>query len=175
MTQDGPPCTPPKTSAATSLFESDYILYALGRANELGYPSGALLAWLGGRGGQPSGEARAFRARGDVGIAGNRLAVDKLAVTLDRENADGRFAYTWPTAGHPAVFEADLHATKLDLDALTAFARTAVGQNGFELPRQGSLMEWPIPLLEGYRFFPCSGTGAPGIVSMNLATLESRS
>ena len=98
-----------------------------------------LLAWLGGRGAQPSGEARVFRARGDVGIAGNRLAVDKLAVTLDRENADGRFAYTWPAAGHPAVVEADLHATKLDLDALTAFARTAVGQNGFEMPHQGSL------------------------------------
>ena len=98
-----------------------------------------LLAWLGGRGGQPSGEARVFRALGDVGIAGNRLAVDRLAVTLDREKADGRFAYTWPTAGHPAVVEADLHATKLDLDALTAFAQTAVGQNGFELPRQGSL------------------------------------
>ena len=98
-----------------------------------------LLAWLGGRGAQPSGEARVFRARGDVAIAGSRLAVDKLALTLDRDNVDGRFAYTWPASGRPAVAEADLHATKLDLDALTAFARTAVDQDGFELPRQGSL------------------------------------
>jgi len=99
-----------------------------------------LLAWLGGgRGGQPPGEARVFRARGDVAIAGSRLAVDKLALTLDRENVDGRFAYAWPAAGRPAVVEADLHASKLDLDALAAFARTAVDQDGFELPRQGSL------------------------------------
>jgi hypothetical protein len=43
-----PPCNAaPTVSAATSLFESDYVLYSLGRANELGYPSGALLAWLG--------------------------------------------------------------------------------------------------------------------------------
>jgi len=98
-----------------------------------------LLAWLGGRGAQPSGGARIFRARGDVSIAGDRLAVDRLAATLDRENVDGRFAYTWPATGHTAVVDADLHATKLDLDALTAFAKTAVDQNGFELPRQGSL------------------------------------
>jgi hypothetical protein len=41
------PCTTPTVLAATSFFESDYLLYSLGRAKELGYRSGALLSWLG--------------------------------------------------------------------------------------------------------------------------------
>ena len=102
-----------------------------------------LLAWLSGRGAASSAGVRTLRARGDVTIAGDRLAVDGLDATLDQENVQGRFAYTWPTtwpaSDRPAIVEADLHATKLDLDALTAFAKTAVDENGFAPPRQGSL------------------------------------
>jgi large subunit ribosomal protein L24 len=102
-----------------------------------------LLAWLSGRGATTSAGMRTLRARGDVTIAGDRLAVDGLDATLDQENVQGRFAYTWPTtwpaSDRPAIVEADLHATKLDLDALTAFAKTAVDENGFAPPRQGSL------------------------------------
>jgi uncharacterized protein involved in outer membrane biogenesis len=108
-----------------------------------------LLAWLGGHGFNgdglnghgdlPSTAARTLRAHGDITIAGERLAVDRLTAALDRENVEGRFAYTWPAADRPAIVEADLHATKLDLDALAAFATTAVDNDGFELPRRGSL------------------------------------
>jgi uncharacterized protein involved in outer membrane biogenesis len=102
-----------------------------------------LLAWLSGRSDRTSGETRALHARGDVSIAGERLAVDGLTATLDQESVAGSFAYTWPTtwpaADRPAIVEADLHATKLDLDALTAFAKTAAGENGFVLPHRGSL------------------------------------
>jgi hypothetical protein len=98
-----------------------------------------LLAWLGGHGDLPSAAARTLHAHGDITIAGERLAVDRLTATLDRENVEGRVAYTWPAADHPAVVEADLHATKLDLDAVAAFATTAVDKDGFALPRQGSL------------------------------------
>jgi len=102
-----------------------------------------LLAWLSGRGATSSAGVRTLRARGDVTIAADRLAVDGLDATLDQENVQGRFAYTWPTtwpaSDRPAIVEADLHATKLDLDALTAFAKTAVDENGFAPPRQGSL------------------------------------
>jgi len=98
-----------------------------------------LLAWLSGRGDASSAGVRALRAHGDVTIAGDRLAVAGLDATLDQENVQGRFAYTWPASDHPAIVEADLHATKLDLDALAAFAKTAVDENGFALPRQGSL------------------------------------
>jgi len=102
-----------------------------------------LFAWLSGRGATASAGVRTLRARGDVTIAGDRLAVDGLDATLDQENVQGRFAYTWPTtwpaSDRPAIVEADLHATKLDLDALSAFAKTAVDENGFAPPRQGSL------------------------------------
>jgi large subunit ribosomal protein L24 len=98
-----------------------------------------LLAWLGGRGDRPSPTMRALHAHGDVAIAGERLAVDGLTATLDQDSVAGRFAYTWPAADRPAVVEADLHATKLDLDALAAFAKTAAGDDGFALPRRGSV------------------------------------
>ena len=103
----------------------------------------ALLAWLSGRGDTASAGVRTLRARGDVTIAGDRLAVDGLDATLDQDNVQGRLAYTWPTtwpaSDRPAIVEADLHATKLDLDALAAFAKSAVDENGFAPPRQGSL------------------------------------
>ena len=98
-----------------------------------------LLAWLSGRGDAASAGVRTLRARGDVTIAGDRLAVDGLNATLDQDNVQGRFAYTWPASDRPAIVEADLHATKLDLDALAAFAKTAADENGFAPPRQGSL------------------------------------
>jgi uncharacterized protein involved in outer membrane biogenesis len=102
-----------------------------------------LLSWLSGRGDTASAGVRTLRARGDVTIAGDRLAVDGLDATLDQDNVQGRFAYTWPTtwpaSDRPAIVEADLHATKLDLDALAAFAKSAVDENGFAPPRQGSL------------------------------------
>ena len=98
-----------------------------------------LLAWLSGRGDASSAGVRTLRARGDVTIAGDRLAVAGLDATLDQDNVQGRFAYTWPASDRPAIVEADLHATKLDLDALAAFAKTAADENGFAPPRQGSL------------------------------------
>ena len=102
-----------------------------------------LLAWLSGSGATASAGVRTLRARGDVTIAGDRLAVDGLDATLDQENVQGRFAYTWPStwpaSDRPAIVEADLHATKLDLDALAAFAKSAADENGFAPPRQGSL------------------------------------
>jgi len=42
----GTPCAANTTSEAASLFEADYMLYALGRTKELGYPAGALLTFL---------------------------------------------------------------------------------------------------------------------------------
>jgi hypothetical protein len=43
----GTPCSANTTKEAASLFESDYMLYSLGRTKELGYPTDALLTWLG--------------------------------------------------------------------------------------------------------------------------------
>jgi hypothetical protein len=98
-----------------------------------------LMAWLAGRSGAPSGQSGTLKARGNVTIAGDRMAVDELTATLDQETVGGRVAYTWPVQDRPAAVDADLHATKLDLDVLTDFAKSAVGEDGLDLPRVGSL------------------------------------
>jgi large subunit ribosomal protein L24 len=99
----------------------------------------ALLAWVGGRSAAAGVTTSTLNAQGKVAVAADRLAFDDLTATLDRESVAGRVAYSWPTSDRPAVVDADLHATKLNLDALAAFAKSAVDADGFDLPRQGSL------------------------------------
>ena len=101
--------------------------------------AGALMVWLGGRSVSSSTQIGTLNAHGDLTIGSDKLAVDQLAVTLDRENLDGRLAYAWPNDNQPAVVDADLHATRLNLDALSAFAGSAADAGGFTLPRAGSL------------------------------------
>ncbi len=98
-----------------------------------------LLAWLEGRGDLPSGQANSMSARGDLTIARDRLAVDRFSASLDQENVEGSLAYNWATDDRPAILNADLRAPNLDLDALKTFAKTAVADNGFELPHQVAL------------------------------------
>ena len=92
-----------------------------------------LMAWLGGHSELLSGQTGTLNAHGDISIAGDRMAVDRLTAQLDQESLNGRFAYTWPMNDQPAIVEADLHATTLDLDALAAFATSAFGGNGFDI------------------------------------------
>jgi uncharacterized protein involved in outer membrane biogenesis len=98
-----------------------------------------LLAWLKGRRDLPSGRTRALTARGDVALNGDRIAVEGLTATLDQNNVEGRVAYAWPADNRSASLDADLRAAELDVDAATAFAKSALADNGFELPHQASL------------------------------------
>jgi uncharacterized protein involved in outer membrane biogenesis len=100
----------------------------------------SLTAWLEGRTDQPSGPTRTLTARGEITIAGDRLALDRLSATLDQENVEGRLAYTWATAGRPAALDGDLHAAKLDVDALVAFAKAAAADDAFEVPHKVALV-----------------------------------
>ena len=99
-----------------------------------------LMAWLEGRGDQPSGPTKSLTAHGDVTIAGDRFALDRLSVSLDQENVEGRLAYTWAAAKQPAALDGELHAAKLDVDALTGFAKAAISDGAFEVPRQVALV-----------------------------------
>ncbi len=100
-----------------------------------------LLAWLDGNGGNhASGEAKTFSAQGIVTLASERMAVDRLTATLDQEKIDGHLAYTWPVNKQPAGLDAEIHAADLDIDALTAFARSAFGGKGLVLPRDATLV-----------------------------------
>ncbi len=98
-----------------------------------------LMAWLGGNSGSAQGQIGTLSMQGNLTIASDKLAVDQLAVKLDRESLDGRLAYAWPHDSRPAAVYADLHATRLNLDALSAFAVKVADAGGFTLPRAGSL------------------------------------
>lgn len=100
-----------------------------------------LMAWLEGRGDQPSGPSETLIAHGDVAVARGRLAIDHLTATADQENIAGRLAYTWAVDDrHPAVLDGELHAQQLDIDALVAFAKAATTGSAFEAPREVALV-----------------------------------
>ncbi len=102
--------------------------------------AGMLAAWLDGRDtDHAAGAARALTANGDVTIASDRIAVDKLNATLDGEQVDGRFAYSWPADKRPAQLDADLRAADLDLDAIRTFVASALGGDGLALPQEVTL------------------------------------
>jgi hypothetical protein len=102
--------------------------------------AGMLLAWLDGRNAdQTAGEARALTANGDVTIASDRIAVDNLSAALDREQVDGRFAYSWPADKSPARLDADLRAADLDFDAIRSFVTSALGGDGLAAPQEVTL------------------------------------
>jgi large subunit ribosomal protein L24 len=97
----------------------------------------SLLVWLNGHSGdRTAGRMKSISAKGDVTIASDRIAVEQLMATLDHENLEGQLAYNWPTDKHPARLDAQLRAGDLNLDALSTFAKAAVGEDGFALPQE---------------------------------------
>ena len=98
-----------------------------------------LVAWLEGRTDQSPGRAQTLSARGETTIARDRFVLDHLSASLDREKLEGRLAYRFAAANHPAALDADLHAARLDVDAIAAFAHAAASDGSFEIPRAASL------------------------------------
>jgi uncharacterized protein involved in outer membrane biogenesis len=99
-----------------------------------------LLAWLDGRGGgRVSAVAKTLQAHGDVTIASDRVAIERLNAALDRESIEGRLAYDWPADNRPARLDAELRAAALNLDALWTFAKSAAGGDGLVLPQEVKL------------------------------------
>jgi large subunit ribosomal protein L24 len=102
----------------------------------------ALVSWLTDRS-DAQAIAGAFRAEGDVRIGTETVAIDRLKAELDRMTLEGRFAYTWPNADHPARIEAALSAPEVDFDRAYGmvqdmFAGTLAG-TALEWPREGTL------------------------------------
>jgi len=97
-----------------------------------------LVAWLEGRSDRLSGATKTLTAQGDVTIASDRLALDRLKATVDQENIQGRFGYIWAKDDRPAVIDGEIHAATIDVDALLAFART-VSDGNLQIPREISL------------------------------------
>ena len=99
-----------------------------------------LVAWLDGHGSDRGpAEAKTLNAAGDLTIAGDRVALDRLTASLDQEKIEGRLAYNWPAGGRPSRLDAQLRAGEIDLDALSAFAKSAGGTTGLALPQEATL------------------------------------
>jgi uncharacterized protein involved in outer membrane biogenesis len=98
-----------------------------------------LAAWLEGRADQTPGPPQTLTARGDITIAHDRFVLDHLSAALDREKLEGRLAYNLAAGNRPAALDADLHAARLDIDAISAFAQAAASDGGFDIPHAVSL------------------------------------
>ena len=99
-----------------------------------------LMAWLESRSEQPAGPAEVLTARGAVTIGSGRFVLDRLSAALDKENLDGGLAYTWATADRPASLDGELHAAKLNVDALVAFAKAVASDRALEVPHEVALV-----------------------------------
>jgi large subunit ribosomal protein L24 len=99
----------------------------------------ALVAWLEGASPPSSNRMKPLRARGEVTLGGEKIAIERLKAEIDRKTVEGRLVYAWAAGNRPARLEAELNAAELDVDALLAFADAARGGTKFETPREVTL------------------------------------
>jgi hypothetical protein len=90
-----------------------------------------LVAWLQGRGEAAYRSQKPLRLRGDVSVAPDRIAIDAMKAEIDGGAVEGRVALSHPGGG--SRFDGELKAERLDLDAVTALARSLAGPQA----------EWP--------------------------------
>jgi large subunit ribosomal protein L24 len=98
----------------------------------------ALAGWLAGRTGVAA-QVKPWQARGEITLAADRIAVERLKTEFERGTIEGRVAYLWPVAGRPARLEAELGAQEIDLDAVLGFGESALSGLGLEWPREVAL------------------------------------
>jgi len=97
----------------------------------------ALIAWLEGRSDAAGTAIGSLRARGDLTLGAERVAVDDLDAEVDRKAIAGRLAYVFATDQRPARLDAAVRAGEIDLDGAIAFARSALA--GTTLSRPGEI------------------------------------
>lgn len=93
----------------------------------------ALVAWLQGRSEVIRRSTRSLRLAGDVTIAANHLAIDKMKADIEGGTVEGRIAFVQTGASKGSRLDAELKADRLDLDAAASFVRALGGPQG----------EWP--------------------------------
>lgn len=97
-----------------------------------------LVAWLQGRSEINRRSTRPLRLAGDVTIAANHLAIDKLKAGIEGGAVEGRIAFVQTGASKGSRIDADLKADRLDLDAAASFVRALAGPQG-EWPEEAKL------------------------------------
>ncbi|MCA1373488.1 AsmA-like C-terminal region-containing protein [Bradyrhizobium sp. IC4060] len=97
-----------------------------------------LVAWLQGRSEITRRSTRPLRLAGDVTIAANHLAIDRLKADIDGGAIEGRIVFVQTGASNGSRIDADLRADRLDLDAAASFVRALAGPQG-EWPEEAKL------------------------------------
>ncbi|MCP3446326.1 AsmA family protein [Bradyrhizobium sp. CCGUVB14] len=92
-----------------------------------------LVAWLLGRSEVNRRSTRPLRVAGDVTIAANHLAIDKMKADIEGGAVEGRIAFVQTGASKGSRIDAELKADRLDLDTAASFVRALAGPQG----------EWP--------------------------------
>ncbi len=98
----------------------------------------ALVAWLQGRSEITRRSTRPLRLAGDVTIAANHLAIDRLKADIEGGAVEGRLAFVQTGASKGSRIDAELKADRLDLDAAASFVRALAGPHG-EWPEEAKL------------------------------------
>ena len=120
-------------------------LFPLGKG--LGFAGGAsvdsndpknLLAWLAG-GAVMAAQYKPWRAKGDVTLRTDRIAVERLRAEFDRGAVEGSVSYAWPAGDRPARLDGELRAAELDLDGVFGFGESALSGLGLERPGEVTL------------------------------------
>ncbi|MGY4622298.1 AsmA family protein [Bradyrhizobium sp. USDA 4486] len=97
-----------------------------------------LVSWLQGRSEVNRRSTRPVRLSGDVTIAANHLAVDKLKAEIEGGAVEGRIAFVQTGASKGSHIDAEIKADRLDLDAAASFVRALADPQG-EWPEEAKL------------------------------------
>ncbi|SEM23697.1 AsmA-like C-terminal region-containing protein [Bradyrhizobium sp. OK095] len=97
-----------------------------------------LVAWLQGRSEVNRRSTRPLRLAGDVTIAANHLAIDRLKADIEGGTVEGRIGFVQTGASKGSRIDADIKADRLDLDAAASFVRALAGPQG-EWPEEAKL------------------------------------
>lgn len=94
----------------------------------------ALTAWLAGEGDSAQADLRPLKLRGDVTLASDKVAVERLRAEFDRRTITGRMAYGFAAGDGKAKLDAELNAPELDIDAALSFGNAVLAGSNIDRP-----------------------------------------
>lgn len=143
-----------------------------GRLNVESSDPDTLVAWLQGRNEVNRRSTRPLRLAGDVTIAANHLAIDKLKADIEGGAVEGRIAFAQTGASKGSRIDADLKADRLDLDAAASFVRALAGPQG-EWPEEAKLsLDIGRAISAGQELRPFAARFGYGPTSLSLEQLR---
>jgi len=99
----------------------------------------AFAAWLEGRSAASTSELRPLSLRGELSLAGDRVALDRFTAQFDSKTVAGTLAYAFAAGARSARVDATVRAPELDLDALLAFGHAMLAGVPIEWPHDMSI------------------------------------